>query len=100
MSNTAITMPGGPASKRKASAEEEPAPAPQSPLLKLTIPHAYALIPQPGRPGRFYAVHLANVTADQLDHLEPSGRSEAATFGMQRIERAMDRRHREKLWAK
>ncbi len=89
------------ATKKKAElpAEGDSAPAVDV-LLKRPIPHAYALIPQPGRPGRFYAVHLLNVTADGLEHLEPSGRSEAATFGMQRIERAMDKRHKEKQWAK
>lgn len=93
------------ATKRKVEAEavaepdEAPAlPPKRSPLLRGIIPHAYALIPHPGRPGRFYAVHLGNVTADTLTHLEPSDRSEAATFGMQRIERAMQKRHKEKLW--
>jgi hypothetical protein len=69
-------------------------------LLRLPIPHAYALIPVPERPGRFYAVHLTNVTAMGLEHLEPSGRSEAAAYGLGRIGKDMEKRHKEKGWAK
>lgn len=73
--------------------------APPHPLLNRPIPHAYALIADPNRPGRFFAVHLTDVIAQGLDILEPSGRSEPATYGLQRIDRAADRRHKEKRWA-
>lgn len=70
------------------------------PLLERPIPHAYALIEQPGRPGRFYAVHLTDVLAKGIDFLEPSQRSEPATYGLVRIARAQDRRHKEKRWTR
>jgi hypothetical protein len=85
---------------KKKLADEEPETLPEPSLLKAPIPHAYALIPVEGRPGRFYAVHLRNVTAMGLDHLEPSGRSEAATYGLGRINRDMEKRHKEKGWSK
>jgi hypothetical protein len=87
------------AAKKKLTEHDEEPETPM-PLLKAPIPHAYALIPVEGRPGRFYAVHLRNVTAMGLDYLEPSGRSEAATYGLGRINRDMEKRHKEKSWAK
>ncbi len=68
------------------------------PLLRKPVPHAYALIPAEGRPGLFYAVHLSNVQAEQLDHLEPNSRCLSAPFGLIRIHAAMERRHHEKKW--
>lgn len=69
-------------------------------ILRNIIPHAYALVPVPERPGRFYAVHLENVTATGLEHLEPSGRPEPATYGLGRIGKDMEKRHKEKRWSK
>lgn len=75
------------------------APPPDvDPLLQKPIPHAYALVPHPEKAGLFYAVHLENVCAERLDHLEFSARPTPATFGMLRIEAAMQRRHFEKKW--
>lgn len=68
------------------------------PLLEKPVPHAYALIQDPARPGRWYAVHLVNVSAQGIEHLEPSARSEMAPHGMIRIGKAMERRHVEKKW--
>lgn len=70
------------------------------PLLERPVPHAYALIEEPGRPGRFYAVHLTDVLAKGIEFLEPSERSEPATYGLVRLTRAQDRRHKEKKWTK
>lgn len=80
--------------------EPEPDSAVAHPLLARPVPHAYALIQDPERPGRFYAVHLTDVLAGGLEILEPSARSEPATYGLVRIERAQDRRHKEKRWTK
>ncbi len=68
------------------------------PLLQKPIPHAYALVPCPSRPGLYYAVHLAHVQAEQLDHLEPNSRPLQAPFGLIRISAAMEKRHQQKLW--
>lgn len=68
------------------------------PLLEKPVPHAYALIPHPEKEGLFYAVHLSNVYAEGLEHLEGSGRPSAAVFGMIRITQAMQLRHRAKKW--
>lgn len=68
------------------------------PLLARPVPHAYALIPAEGRPGLFYAVHLSNVQAEKLDHLEPNSRCLSAPFGLIRIHAAMEKRHHEKKW--
>lgn len=68
------------------------------PLLEEPVPHAYALIPAKGRPGLFYAVHLTQVQARGLEHLEPNSRCLSAPFGLIRIEHAMQKRHQEKKW--
>lgn len=68
------------------------------PLLAVPIPHAYALVPHPTNPMKFYAVHLRNVGAEIVEVLEPSDRAEPATFGMLRINQAMERRHKERKW--
>lgn len=70
------------------------------PLLEKPIPHAYALIPHPTNEQLFYAVHLENVAAERLDHLELSARPSQAAFGLQRIELAMQIRHHRKGWRK
>lgn len=70
------------------------------PLLKEPIPHAYALVPCKDRPGLFYAVHLVNVTADQANYLEPSGRPEKPVFGLNRMVRAQEDRHYRRTWSK
>jgi hypothetical protein len=70
------------------------------PLLREPVPHAYALIADPKKPGHFFAVHLTDVVARGLEHLEPGARSAAAPYGMQRIGKAMERRHAEKRWAR
>ncbi len=70
-----------------------------NPLLSKPVPHAYALVPDPERRGKFFAVHLSNVVAEGLEHLELSGRSETAPYGMKRIEAAMEKRHRLKGWS-
>jgi hypothetical protein len=62
------------------------------------VAHAYAMIED--GVGRFKAVHLTNVLAESVEVLEPSGRSEPAAHGMQRIELAMKVRHRRKEWGK
>lgn len=69
-----------------------------NPLLSKPIPHAYALVPDPDRKGRFFAVHLTNVVARELEHLEPNARSAAAPHGLVRINGAMEKRHRSKQW--
>lgn len=71
---------------------------PEDPLLKKSIPHAYALVPIEGRPGMYCAVHLEGVTAERLEHLEPNGRPAQAPAGMLRIHGAMERRHLGKKW--
>jgi hypothetical protein len=70
------------------------------PLLKEPVPHAYALIPDPKKVGHYFAVHLTGVIARGLTHLEPGARSAAAPYGLQRIGKAMERRHVEKRWSK
>jgi hypothetical protein len=81
--------------KKKADTETLPE---VDPLLKRPIPHAYALVPHPTRQGLYYTVHLEGVVAERLEHLEFSKRAEAAPYGMQRIEAAMQRRHHHKKW--
>ncbi len=78
--------------------KKEPESTVAHPLLATPVPHAYALIQDPARPGRFFAVHLADVLASGIELLEPSARSEPATYGLVRIARAQDRRHKEKRW--
>lgn len=68
------------------------------PLLERPIPHAYALVEHPDKPGLFYAVHLVNVTAEKLEHVEPSGRPSHGPFQLQRIYQAMETRHRARKW--
>lgn len=77
---------------------EDEAPQPPHPLLATPIPHAYALVKDPRQPGRWFAVHLTDVVAGGLEILEPSDRHEPATYGMERIKVAMQRRHVEKKW--
>ncbi len=67
-------------------------------VLEAPIEHAYALVPDPARPGRFFAVHLQGVVAASFDHLEPSGRSDLIPRGMLRIDQAMSARHRARRW--
>ena len=84
--------------KTKQTTAEKPPRAVVDPLLELPIPHAYALIPHPDKPGLFYAVHLEGVFAEKLSHLEPSDRPSQAVFGLLRISQAMENRHRTKKW--
>ncbi len=70
------------------------------PLLSKPVPHAYALIQDPERPGRFFAVHLTDIVARGIEFLEPSARSEPATYGIVRMDRAASKRHKEKAWTK
>ena len=74
------------------------ADTPLDPLLERPIPHAYALVPHPTKEGLYYAVHLRNVVAEGLDHLELSGRPSAGPFGLNRITQAMEMRHRTHGW--
>ena len=64
------------------------------------IPHAYALIPDPKRPGYYYDVHLSQVYAENIELLEQSGRNSKAAFGLARINDAMAQRHRRRQWSK
>ena len=68
------------------------------PLLERPIPHAYALVPHPDKPGLFYAVHLMNVSAERLEHVEPSGRPSNGPFQLQRLYQQMELRHRARKW--
>lgn len=78
----------------------EPLPAPpRAPILDRPIAHAYALVPDPARPGRYFAVHLRDVVAGGYDHIEPSGRSDMIPRGMMRITGAMQARHRARGFA-
>ncbi len=80
--------------------KKEPESTVAHPLLAKPVPHAYALIQDPEKPGKFFAVHLTDVLASGIAFLEPSARSEPATYGLVRIARAQDRRHKEKRWIK
>lgn len=73
-------------------------PPPTDPLLAAPIPHAYALVPHERIPGLFYAVHLINVSAERLEHVEPSGRASHGPFQLQRIQQHMETRHRARKW--
>jgi hypothetical protein len=64
------------------------------------IAHAYALVPEPGKVGKFRALHLTNVIAENVECLEPSGRGEPAAMGLARCESAMAKRHRKGEWVK
>ena len=81
-----------------AAKKTPPKDTPLDPLLERPIPHAYALVPHPTKEGLFYAVHLENVVAERLDHLELSGRPSAGPFGLNRITQAMETRHRARRW--
>jgi len=70
------------------------------PVIGRPILHAFALVPDPARPGRYFAVGLSDVVAGSYTHLEPSGRSDMPTRGMLRIEGAMQARHRLRAWEK
>jgi hypothetical protein len=82
----------------KKKPEAPPSVAEVDPLLRRPIPHAYALVPHPERPGLYYSVHLTNVTAEAVEHLDLNGRPSLAPMGMVRIGGAMQRRHFEKKW--
>ena len=62
------------------------------------IVHAYAIVKSKSNEGRYYAVHLEEVTAKKVDVLEPSGRSEPAAHGVSRILHALDLRHFRRAW--
>ena len=62
------------------------------------IGHAYALVPVPGKIGKYRAVHLTNVIAESQECLEPSGRAEPAAQGLARCESAMLRRYQKGGW--
>lgn len=70
----------------------------QNPLINRPIAHAYALVPDPDRRGRFFALHLTDVIAGGVEHLEPNGRSQIAAHGLRRIAKAMEVRHRRREW--
>ncbi len=63
-----------------------------------TIAHAYALVPVPGKIGKYRAVHLTNVIAESQECLEPSGRAEPGAQGLARCESAMLRRYMKGGW--
>lgn len=84
----------------KKKTEGQPESAVAHPLLERPIPHAYALVQDPARPGRFFAVHLTDVVAKGIEFLEPSARSEPATYGLGRMRGDMEDRHRRKTWTR
>lgn len=65
-----------------------------------TIPHAYALVPVPGKPGHYHALHLEGVIAEKVTDLTPDAKTTAPVRGMERIFDAMNRRHRAKKWGR
>lgn len=65
-----------------------------SKLQQKPIPHAYALVPDPDKPGFYFAVHLENVYAEKVNHLEYSERSSYRTMGTNRILNDLLQRHR------
>ncbi len=79
-------------------AKNEPLTIEVDPLLRVPIPHAYALVPHPDKPGLFYAVHLEGVSAERLTHVEPSARPSHGPYQLQRIYREMETRHRARKW--
>ncbi len=81
----------------KKAADEKPK---IDPLLQRPVELAYALIPDPANPERYFAVRLLDVVAARLEHLEPSGRSSQSVFGMLRMQQDMERRQRERKWRK
>jgi hypothetical protein len=78
--------------------ETEAAPEKTAQGDAVVIAHAYALVPEAGKVGRFRAVHLTNVLAESIECLEPSNRSEPAGMGLARCESAMAKRHRKGEW--
>ena len=60
--------------------------------------HAYALVEDPLRPGRYFSVHLTGVIADSAEIIEPSACSEYALNGVNRIINEIHRRTRKQLW--
>jgi hypothetical protein len=61
--------------------------------------HAYAVV-QSKQDGRFYALHLEDVTAKKIEVLEPSGRAEPAIHGINRISHALDLRQFKRAWGR
>ena len=82
------------------STKEPPEPTLDERLTRVPIPHAYALIPDPDRPGKYYAVHLMGVHAERIEHLDkPVPRGSYHTAALSRIIPAMQNRYRlEKGW--
>lgn len=78
------------------SATERPKP---TPLANKPVPHAYALMQDPHRPGKYFAVHLSNVIAEDIEYLEASARAENVAYGLRRLSAAMEERHRRRAWA-
>jgi hypothetical protein len=58
------------------------------------IPCAYALIPDPKKPGFYFAVRMHSAYAEKITHLEYSGRSSVRSFGVNRILNDLHSRHR------
>lgn len=59
------------------------------------IAHAFALVPDPEHPGYYHAIHLKNAYAEDIEHLEFSGRSSYRTMGTNRIVNKILTLHRE-----
>lgn len=68
------------------------------PVTAQPVAFAYALVPDPKRRGRYFAVCLKDVICGGYEHLHPSGKSDIAAWGLQRMQRDMDRRHVRGEW--
>lgn len=71
------------------------AKTPIDPLLTKKLDTAYALIEDPERPGMYFAVRLKGVVAAELEHIEFSQRSSYREWGLQRLYKDMQTRHRQ-----
>ena len=60
--------------------------------------HAYAIIPDPERPGKYFSAHLTGVSYKGLKHLEPSERSESIGTATERLNTAVSIRSRTHKW--
>lgn len=87
-SSEAAPLPPPPAGVRLAGASGAPT----------EVAFAYALAPDPKRPGKFLAVRLTKVMAESAEILEPSGCGEYAVTGLARIEKDMHQRTRRHAW--
>lgn len=62
--------------------------------------HAYAVVASKTQPGQFYALHLKNVVAEDVDHLLTNNRPTFLMSACERVRSAIDRRFHEKKWSK